>query len=295
MRDIIAIVRKMDQNNAARAADVLFKIALDLSQIQHYQKNDIGGGAFGIYYSDFNPLQLKELENKLGRVPEDLGIKQFHGVERVSVEDIVSENISCAVLGPIIAKYTSLRVPGLLLTQNLSHAIFHRQLFTNKMPGRCMADLKKEIPSLTRIGEQYLIYAYTLLISHIIQQTIIDVGHQLKTVGIQWYDNSIYNFHISDAQYTYILNSIREMTQNDDLVLKNTPDLQSSINHYFDQHYQKDFSIDAALFDFGLMECISGSVAGAAIEEFSKKLEPYIKKNRLINRIYNVAQAMILE
>lgn len=295
MKNILTITKHLDMNNHWRTADVLFKIALDLSTIEDKTNNFIGAGDWGRYYSNFTPEQRAIFMNSLGHVPEDLGVKSFTAPnikDQIRVDNqIIEENLLCSLVGPVIAAQTSFRVPSLLITTNLSYALFHKQLFTNKMPGKSLGDLRSQLLMLIDANheeQRKYIDTLSLYILDIIDQQITD---RLEDIGVIWHDAHPFNFLVSDSIYRYIIKTIL-----DTLYIEFTEDnymgARRQIIKYYEEHYMGDFTQGLSLFDFGGMRCISWSLAGNAIGDFINKIEPYIAQNKLIHRIYQVALSL---
>ena len=95
---MIKIAQDLDRKGHYKEADLLFKIALDFTNVLQHG-NKIGEGSYGSYYTNFDDQKIKELKNKVGTVPNNIGIKEFHYFDSDRY-DIIKENVCCYLLGP---------------------------------------------------------------------------------------------------------------------------------------------------------------------------------------------------
>lgn len=278
------ITQELDRRGHWREADIIVRIAQHITaEPGNFQKS----GFFGTYTTDFNKPQRELLKYQLGQVPYNLGVKEFKNVS--TIENIIIENILCAVIGPIITHYTNLKTPSLLVTSNLSYILYHRRMFTAKMPGRSLNDLDKELPSYYDLEIDYIIEN---IIRDIDYQTITGISNKLFKIGIFEWDAGINNYYISISNYDMIKEKIIACAE------------LMAEKHQYEHEYQKlrelnnlDLSDEASLFDFGGMHIDADneqSPAYKAVVDFQSKIEPYINKNKLINQIYSIINKSIL-
>jgi len=132
MKHLIDLIEYLENNHHYSSADEMIKTALDLTQ-ETDAKNRMGAGMFGAFYSDYTEDQRKQIENKIGRTPKNIGIKEFHGM--TTTTEIIEENLSLIYIAPYINANTDLNTPVYTGSISLSGMISNRINITQKMPG----------------------------------------------------------------------------------------------------------------------------------------------------------------
>lgn len=251
MKYLSDLIEYLESNHHYAQVDEMIKTALDLTQETDAQ-NYIGDGMVGAFYSDYTEDQIKQLENKIGRIPKNIGIKEFHGT--ITTSEIIEENLSLIYIAPYINENTDLNTPVYTGSMSLSGMISNRINITQKMPGVHIYEWFNQYMPNDEFGKSYAI-----------KETRDAIIKKLFNIGVRSNDLHAGNFLVQEKV-------IREFT-------KQYKD-QFAANDDIDINY--DLSAGASLFDFGGFRVNRQTPPGQKLIELKNKMN---QKNKVMAKI----------
>ena len=251
MKHFNHLIEYLEANHHYAQVDEMIKTALDLTEETDSQ-NYIGSGMVGSFYGDYTEDQRKQIENKIGRIPNNIGIKDFHGTTTTS--EIIEENLSLIYIAPYINANTDLNAPVYTGSMSLSGMIANQINITQKMPGIHIFEWFNQYMPNDEFGKSYAI-----------KETRSAIVKKLFNIGVRSNDLHAGNFLVQER----VLKEFTKQYQD-----------QFTASEHIDINY--DLSEGASLFDFGGFRINRNTPPGQKLTELKNKMN---KDNRVMAKI----------
>lgn len=257
MNSFFDLIDELESHRHYHCVDEMIKIALDMSDVDG---EFVGEGMYGAFYTDFNQEEKRKLKQKLGRIPDDIGIKRYT-YPKGDIRLNVGENLAVIYIAPYIKQQTSFKTPEFTGNLSLAGMISNGLIVSQKMPGVNIETAFGDDDD--DLGTAFLGH----LASDITRQSI---EKQLSNIGVVTRDMHSNNFFVQPEQ----IKKIKEQYESGESI-------------------QYDLSEGASLFDFGLMRVKRGTPPGQQLEQLKGKL---ISKSELglFKTIIRVIEDMLI-
>lgn len=239
------------------------------------EKNQLGNGGYGKFYSGFSQDDKQTIKNKIGNIPNNVGIKEYKITPANLSSDVaetqnIIENLAFIYIAPYISSYTDLKTPMYNGSISLSGMISNKINITQKMPGISVESLvnSMNLPNfaLYTIGDK----------------AKGQIEQKLKSIGVFWSDAHEDNYFIDN-------NVAKEFKT----YIENNPDLIDK-NGWINNSYDFDLSRNASLFDFGGFNVDDYTSPAVQLLELKNKLEKF-ENNSVIKRVILAIRNMIYD
>lgn len=271
MQYLFELIEYAEANHHYAQVDALVKSALDMTDVLT-EDNKQGAGVYGTFYSDFSREDKHQLKNKLGNIPENIGVKRYK-TERwddfAAIQNI-KENLAFIYISPYILANTDLKTPVYNGSISLSGMIANKINITQKMPGVSLTSL---INSL-HLPKNALVSA-TVSVNG-------KIAEKLESIGVYCSDLHAGNYLID--------NKVAEEFKS---YIENNPNLFKE-SSWSDYSCDFDLSRNAALFDYGGFNVYDYTPPAQQLLKLKTSLEQR-KKNKVINNVILAIRNMIYD
>jgi hypothetical protein len=205
------------------------KTALDISDVEG---SFAGEGMYGEFYTNYNQEEKQKLKQKLGRIPDNVGIKKYT-YPKADLRINAAENLAVIYIAPYIRQQTSFKTPEFTGNLSLAGMIGNGFIVSQKMPGVNIftelgrGDLGEKAAAVSRAS----------------------IEKKLSGIGVINYDMHGNNFFVKPEKIKIIKEQYEE-----------------------GEPIEYDLSEGASLFDFGFMKVKKGTPPGQKLQQLKEKL-----------------------
>ena len=129
MKAFFDFIDEFEANHHYQHVDEMMKVALDISDVEG---SFAGEGVYGEFYTNYNQEEKQKLKQKLGRIPDNVGIKKYtYRNLRINT----AENLAVIYIAPYIRQQTSFKTPEFTGNLSLAGMIGNGFIVSQKMPG----------------------------------------------------------------------------------------------------------------------------------------------------------------
>lgn len=253
MKIPLTLLKSMDRDGSYKESDLLFKIALDMSELEPSNSSD--SGSFGAYYGDKNKIQ--QTLQQMGVKHSNPGIKKIFDTYRSS--NVIQETLGMNIIAPLINQKTQLVAP-MVPNQSIASVLSTGVLATQHFDGITGLDF------LDSFNTDYFKERFS---KEVVQKIVLFIKRELRKVGITHMDMHHNNFIIKSRLFTEL------KTICYDIIHKSKT---NSINiHTLIEEMLPKINLNKRIcvFDFGDMMINRNSPCGNALVDFKKTLERY--------------------
>ena len=267
MKIPITLLKSMDKNGSYKESDLLFKIALDLSELE--PNNASGAGSYGNYYSDKNKIQ--QTLQQMGVKHSNPGVKLIH-IPRQRYDNTLEEILGMNIIAPLINQHTQLVAP-IVPQQSISSILSTGVMATQHFDGITGKHFRDHFDT-SEFG--------TLFATEVITKIATIITKELKKVGITYMDMHDGNFIIKSRLFTELKTLYYDLINESKTLSLNVSGLIRLISQAL---LKIDFNKKICVFDFGMMEISGESLGGEALMKFKKTLEKYKNKSHYVSLV----------
>lgn len=271
MQYLFELIEYAESNHHYAQVDALIKSALDMSGLLT-EDNEQASGVYGTFYSDFSQEDKRQLKDKFGNIPENIGVKKYKTERWDDFSKIqnIKENLAFIYISPYILANTDLKTPVYNGSISLSGMIANKINITQKMPG---------VPLVSLINSLHLpknaLTSATASVND-------NIAEKLKSIGVYCSDLHPGNYLID--------NKVAEEFKS---YIENNPDL---LKAYSWSNYSFDFDLsrNAALFDYGGFNVYDYTPPAQQLLKLKNSLEKH-KTNKVISSVILAIRNMIYD
>ena len=248
MKHLINLIEYLESNHHYSEVDRLVRIALDMTDVLE-KENELGGGSYGKFYSNFTSEQKRKLKDQIGNVPDNVGIKHFKERQynpMFGMIENLKENLTFIYIAPYINQKTDLVTPVYTGSLPLSAMITNKINITQKMSGETLFTINDKIVNRLGLSDWGTFNAIEDSIER-------NIKKKLNDIGVQWTDCHAGNYLINKQ----VAQEFIEWTNNNTISKEMTFDL----------------SRNAALFDFGSFAVESGTQPGQKLIKLREQMQ----------------------
>ena len=241
MKHFSDLIEYLESNHHYAQVDEMMKVALDMTDVLR-PDNVLGTGAAGSFYADFDQNEKGQLKDKLGKLPENVGFKQYHVVDDVDI----AETLSYIYIAPYINQNTDLKTPVYRGEISLSGIISNKIMPMQKMEGVSVEYLEDQL-SWNRFD----------MVCIDAEERIL---RKLNKINVNWNDSHEDNFMLDKRRCDEFITSWKQASQESQIFMET-----------FIQSF--DITVGASLFDFGSMSVGITTPPGQALLKFGDKID----------------------